>query len=607
MHAHRTIFLIIVISLLFNTFPFSKDKYNSQLLYLSPVPGSKYITKETNIIIRYKDNLNFGTVSERNFLITGSKSGEHSFHLIRTDERNTIILKPDIAFAAGEKVKVDILKGINSINGLNFKPFDFTFTITYFTPGKPNKNFIPLSDEFLNTNLSISNPNGVPSVVQNESLPPDFPEITVLTRDNPNQGYIFLCNFLKFSPGSNTPYLMVLDNKGRPLLYKRSIIPCLDFKVQNNNTFTYFVGAPVEKFYSTKPDFEPLDSFYCGNGYTTDTHELLLLPDNKAYMMSYDSQRVDMSQIVQGGDTNAIVIGLIIQEIDENKNVIFQWRSWDHFEITDATHEDLLAHVIDYVHGNAIDLDSDGHVLISSRHLDEITKINRQTGEIIWRWGGKHNEFTFIDDTIGFSHQHNIRRISNGHYTIFDNGNFHSPPFSRALEYSLDQTNKTATLVWQYRDTPDIFAFAMGNAQRLDDGNTVIGWGSANPTMTEVRPDGTKALEITFAPTVVSYRTFKFTWAGAPPQIPANITLGQNFPNPFNPITTIRYGIPEDGYVTLKIYDILGREIKTLVSEQQEAGNYVVDFNASNFSSGVYFYKIVANGLTESKKLVFVK
>lgn len=607
MHTYRSVFLLIVISLLFNAFPFSKDKYNSQLLYLSPVPGSKYITKETNVIIRYKENLNFGTVSRQNFKITGSLSGEHSFNVIRTDEKNTIILKPDIAFTLGEKVKVEIMKGMSSINGLNFSSFNFTFTITTFIPKKPNKDFIPLSNEFLNINANKLIPNGTPSIIQDESLPPDFPEITVLAKDKPSQGYTFLCNFIKFAPGPNTPYLMVLDNMGRPLLYKKMNESCLDFKVQNNNVFTYFVGGTVEKFYSTKPDFEPLDSFYCGNGYITDTHELLLLPDNKAYMMSYDSQRVDMSQIVQGGDSNAIVVGLIIQEIDENKNVIFQWRSWDHFEITDATHENFLAHVIDYVHGNAIAIDYDGNVLISSRHMDEITKINRQTGNIIWRWGGKHNEFTFTNDTIRFSHQHNIRFISNGNYTLFDNGNFHTPPFSRAVEYKLDQINKTATLKWQYRNTPDIYAFAMGNAQRLDDGNTVIGWGSANPTMTEVKPDGTKALEITFAPAVVSYRAFKFTWEGAPPQIPATITLHQNYPNPFNPITTIRYGIPEDSYVTLKIYDILGREVKTLVSEQQEAGHYIVEFNAQNFSSGVYFYKIVANGLTESKKLVFVK
>ena len=69
--------------------------------------------------------------------------------------------------------------------------------------------------------------------------------------------------------------------------------------------------------------------------------------------------------------------------------------------------------------------------------------------------------------------------------------------YSRALEYVLDQTNKTATLVWEYRNTPDVFALGMGNVQRLPNGNTMIGWGTAVPTLTEVMPDGRKAFELT--------------------------------------------------------------------------------------------------------------
>lgn len=607
MHYHRIVLVVTIFILHLNTL-LSYNSNNSEVLYLSPVPNSKYVTKETNIIIGYKNVINLKTISEKNFIITGSNSGEHSFQIIPCYEKNKIILKPDIPFASGEDVRVEIHNGLRTYSGLKLNAFEFTFSISNFTAGKRQQNTVPLSDELLHTYNNINQfTSSVPPVIQDNSLPSDFPEITVLTKDNPNPGYIFLCNFLRFSPGINSPYLMVLDNSGRPLMYK-SIggAPCLDFKVQNNNTFTFFQGF-VEKFYSMKPTLQVTDSFYCGNGYSTDTHELILLPDNKAWMMSYDTQTVDMSKIISGGDPSARVVGLVIQEIDENKNVIFQWRSWDHFQITDATHENLLAHIVDYVHGNAIDLDYDGNVLISSRHLDEITKINRQTGNIIWRWGGENNQFTFTNDTIGFSHQHHIRRLENGNYSIFDNGNFHTPPFSRVVEYKLDQVNKTATVMWQYRNTPNTIAFAMGSAQRLSDGNTLIGWGSANPTVTEVKPDGTKTLEITFAPTVVSYRAFKFTWGGAPPQIPSGLTLAQNYPNPFNPLTTIRYAIPENSFVTLKIYDMLGREIRTLVSEEQGAGNYTVEFNAQNISSGVYFYKIVAGKFTVSKKLVLEK
>lgn len=83
--------------------------------------------------------------------------------------------------------------------------------------------------------------------------------------------------------------------------------------------------------------------------------------------------------------------------------------------------------------------------------------------------------------------------------------------------------------------------------------------------------------------------------------------LAQNFPNPFNPSTTIRYQIPKDGIVTLKIYDILGSEVATLVNEEKIAGKYEVNFNASSLSSGVYIYKIQAGDFVSSKKMILLK
>ena len=90
-------------------------------------------------------------------------------------------------------------------------------------------------------------------------------------------------------------------------------------------------------------------------------------------------------------------------------------------------------------------------------------------------------------------------------------------------------------------------------------------------------------------------------------EIPITYDLAQNFPNPFNPSTIIRYQIPQDGIVTLKIYDILGAEVKTLVNEQKAAGKYEINFNASNFASGVYIYKIQAGSFTSSKKMLLIK
>ena len=89
--------------------------------------------------------------------------------------------------------------------------------------------------------------------------------------------------------------------------------------------------------------------------------------------------------------------------------------------------------------------------------------------------------------------------------------------------------------------------------------------------------------------------------------IPAEFTLSQNYPNPFNPSTTINYGITKRTFVELRIYDILGREVELLVNEEQDAGYYELDFNASKLSSGIYLYQIKAGNFIETKKMILLK
>ncbi|MEJ2507841.1 MAG: T9SS type A sorting domain-containing protein, partial [Ignavibacteriaceae bacterium] len=88
---------------------------------------------------------------------------------------------------------------------------------------------------------------------------------------------------------------------------------------------------------------------------------------------------------------------------------------------------------------------------------------------------------------------------------------------------------------------------------------------------------------------------------------PGRFVLNQNYPNPFNPTTTISWYSPVSGRQTLKIYDILGNEITTLVNEFKPAGNYEVNFNANGLASGVYFYRIQAGEFTRARKLILLK
>jgi hypothetical protein len=89
--------------------------------------------------------------------------------------------------------------------------------------------------------------------------------------------------------------------------------------------------------------------------------------------------------------------------------------------------------------------------------------------------------------------------------------------------------------------------------------------------------------------------------------IPESYSLMQNYPNPFNPTTNIRYDLPKNGFVKLVVFDALGREVETLVNENQPAGTYEATFNASVYSSGVYFYRLTTDYFCNTKKMLLIK
>jgi Secretion system C-terminal sorting domain len=120
--------------------------------------------------------------------------------------------------------------------------------------------------------------------------------------------------------------------------------------------------------------------------------------------------------------------------------------------------------------------------------------------------------------------------------------------------------------------------------------------GESNPSLTNIEKDN-----ITLEK--ANYKNVGFRGT----TLPMEYALAQNYPNPFNPSTTIRYQIPQDGFVTLKVYDILGSEVAILVNEEKTSGRYEVNFNASSLASGVYIYRLTSGNFTASKKLLLLK
>jgi len=499
------------------------DKYQ----YLSPVPGSKLNSNETTIIIRFGDPFeNYGL--ENGLVVRGNKSGLHKGKIIFAENNRTLIFKPNNQFADEEVITVELNNNLRTVSNELIPALQYSFETSKINLNKniisdPNKYFELLDSDFkidkklpLQKNLSSQEIfNRKSYTIQHDSLPDDFPDIAIDSINNPTPGYIFFTPF--GMPNFLSNYLIITDNYGTPIFFRKMKSATFDFKKVNDSTLAYFDYGKVFQHYLLNSSYDIIDSVSLQNGYPTDLHEFLLLDNKHTLQLCYDYEKVRMDTIVAGGDSNATVIGIIIQEQDENKNVVFQWRSWDHYKITDATYDiNLTDSLIDYAHSNAIEIDYDGNILLSTRHLDEITKINRTTGDIIWRLGGeycKNNQFTFLNDPIGFSHQHDVRRLPNGNITLFDNGNLHSPQFTRIAEYQIDEENKLVSLVWEYRNDPETYSGAMGSAERLDNHNTFIGWGfSASPSISEVGADKSVKFYLTLPDTLLNYRAFKFPW-----------------------------------------------------------------------------------------------
>ncbi len=302
-------------------------------------------------------------------------------------------------------------------------------------------------------------------------------------------------------------YYVVLDNSGTNALFASKTNTLYRFVTPQG--FDALTGT--NNFIFKDETFNVVGSV-ATLGYPVDNHDIKLLPNGHALVFGSEVRTINMSALYPGGKTAAAVTGNVLQEIDANQHVVFEWHTFDHIAITNSFY-DLTQASIDYAHMNAVNIDpTDNNLLVSLRTTSEIVKINRQTGAVMWILGGKSNQFTYIGEnptnapyyTVG---QHDIHRLANGNVLFFDNGNDsgggvtpNDRTYSRAVEYQLDETHMTATLVWEFRHTPDISAPCTGSVKRFSNGNTLIGWGCAIPTSgfitTEVSPAGSVVFEM---------------------------------------------------------------------------------------------------------------
>ena len=268
--------------------------------------------------------------------------------------------------------------------------------------------------------------------------------------------------------------------------------------------------------------FRPVRSFETVGLADTDNHDSIV--------------RADGSRILVGYEPNAATgrVDSTIQEVDADGDVVYTWNSGDHLD--PALETTSAASAKDYAHINSIQVMPDGDILASFRNLSAVLKIawsahdGYQRGDVVWRLGGRHSDFTFVDDPYpsGPCAQHTANLLPNGHVLIYDNGsvllgadqsNCVNPadpsgptinrPQTRITEYALDEGAGTATLVWDYVETGR-FAYFAGSARRLPNDHTLIGWAAAQQAVaTEVDADEIKLWEIRTADGYITYRAVK--------------------------------------------------------------------------------------------------
>ncbi len=362
-----------------------------------------------------------------------------------------------------------------------------------------------------------------------------YPPFNITAYDSTqSSGYYFFCpyklsSFPTFPVGKQ--HQMILDKDGNVVYYKNVVgYFAGDFKLQSNGVMSY---CGRDYFYLMDSTFTVYDSITTLNGFYFDIHDLQILANGHFLILGVENRTMDLSSyplfLHNGtiGSANAIVKGYVLQELDSAKNIVFEWHALDHYafdDVDDFWLNDTLN--VDWTHVNAVEQDYDGNFLVSSRHFDEITKINRADSSIIWRLGGKRNDFTFINDPDMFYSQHDCRRIANGHLTLFDNGRDLSiRHFASSKEYELDEVNHIANLVWSHSEGPDEWSISQGNTQRLSNGNTLTSYGNLTPTpivFNVVDSVQSKVFEIMFPDSQISYRSFNFPsipWQFNRPQI----------------------------------------------------------------------------------------
>jgi hypothetical protein len=315
---------------------------------------------------------------------------------------------------------------------------------------------------------------------------------------------------------------MIIDRRGRVVWYDVRELATFDVQVQSYQgkpVLTYWYGGligghGVGEGYILDDTYRTIATV--GNAKTRplDLHEFNLTPQGTALATYFEQKAVDLSSV--GGPTNGYALVGHALEIDiATGKTLLDWVSLDHVPLTDSDvpTSSIADDVYDFFHINSISVASDGNLLISGRNTSTIYKVDRQSGAVIWRLGGKRSDFA-IEESARFGWQHHVRQLDSGTISLFDNANG-NPDGSTAKIINVDESSRTVTLQRAYQHPAKFLASALGSVQKLANGNVYVGWGT-QPYISEFSADGTLLVDGQFVSQSRTYRAFLVDWVGHP-------------------------------------------------------------------------------------------
>lgn len=270
--------------------------------------------------------------------------------------------------------------------------------------------------------------------------------------------------------------------------------------------------------------YHPIATVKAGNGRKMDFHEFRITPQNTALIGTYRIIRQDLRS-VRGGKKNDLAMENTVQEVDiATGKVLWEWVA--NRDIAPTESYDVVpkraAFPYDYVHLNSINLDTDGNVVVSTRATHAVYKLERGTGRLLWRLGGKKSDFA-MGTGSRTAWQHDAVPQGDGTFTLFDN-NADEPARgreSRGVQIRVDEQARTATLVREWKHPTPQLSPSQGNLQALPGGDVLVGWGGTAANVTEFSQDGRVTFESRFSNRrVESYRAYRLPWTGQPTGAP---------------------------------------------------------------------------------------